>query len=173
MKTKNYLTRKMGMAAALLLPMFALVFASSAMASDILAEFNGGIGVIPVSSGGPPVVVNAVQGIQPAGDPWRIGALKAEITKDGKIHVEGHHLLLAGGSGIGTNGGQKVFVSLISGTTVSSTPTANAVALADDGNFTINDVLSPAPSSMLQSPILLIRNEAGVWFAAGIPVVKQ
>jgi len=173
MKRENYPTRKMGIAAALLLPVLGLLLASSAMANDILVEFKGGIGVIPVSSLGPPPVANVVQGIQPAGEPWRIGALRAEVTKNGRIHVEGRGLLLAGGNGIGTNGGQKVFASLISGTTVSSTPVANAVALADDGDFTIDDVLSPVPSSLSQTPILLIRNEAGVWFAAGIPVVIE
>ena len=171
MKTKNYATRKMGVAAALLLPVFALLFASSAMANDILAEFKGGIGVIPVSSLGPPPVANVVQGIEPAGQPWRISALRAEVTKNGRILIEGRGLLLAGDNGIGTNGGQKVFASLIVGTTVSSTPSANAVALAADGNFTIDEVLSPVPSSVSGTPILLIRNEAGVWFAAGIPVV--
>jgi hypothetical protein len=173
MKRKNYPTRKMGIAAALLLPVFALLFASPAMANDTMIEFSGGIGVIPVSSLGPPAVSNVVQGVQPAGEPWRIHALKAVVTKNGRIHVEGRGLLLAGGNGIGTNGGQKVFASLISGTTVSSTPAANAVALADDGAFTIDDVLSPVPSNVSQTPILLIRNEAGVWFAAGIPVVIQ
>jgi hypothetical protein len=172
MKRKNYPIRK-GMAAALLLPMLALLFASSAMANDILVEFKGGIGVIPVSSLGPPSVANVVQGIQPAGEPWRISALRAQVTKNGRIHVEGRGLLLAGGNGIGTNGGQKVFASVISGTTVSSTPVANVVALADDGDFTIDDVLSPVPASVSQTPILLIRNEAGVWFAAGIPVVIE
>ena len=170
MNRKNYPNRKVGIAAALLLPVLALLFASSAMANDIIVKFNGGVGVIPVSSLGPPPVANVVQGIQPAGTPWRIDALRARVTKDGRIHVEGRGLLLAGGNGIGTNGGQKVFASLISGTVVSSTPVANAVALADDGDFTIDDVLSPAPSSFSQTPILLIRNEAGVWFAAGIPV---
>ncbi|MBV9874721.1 MAG: hypothetical protein JO025_08335 [Verrucomicrobia bacterium] len=173
MKRKNYPIRKMGIAAALVVPVLALLFASSAMADDVLARFNGGIGVIPVSSLGPPAVANVVQGIQPAGTPWRIRALKAVVTKNGRIRVEGRGLLLAGGNGIGTNGGQKVFASLISGTTVSSTPSANAVALADDGNFTIDDVLSPVPSSLSQTPILLIRNEAGTWFAAGIPVVIE
>jgi hypothetical protein len=173
MKRKDYPIRKMSIAAALLLPVIALLFASSAMAADILVKFSGGIGVNPVSSVGPPPVANVVQGIQPAGTPWRIGTLRATVSKDGRIHVEGRGLLLAGGNGIGTNGGQKVFASLIVGTTVSSTPTANAVALADDGDFTINDVLSPAPTSITQTPILLIRNEAGVWFAAGIPVLSE
>jgi hypothetical protein len=143
------------------------------MAHDTIVAFKGGIGVIPVALASGAPVANAVQMIQPAGTPWRISALSAEVKQDGRIHVEGRGLLLAGGNGIGTNGGQKVFATLICGTTVSSTPVANAVALAADGDFTIDDVLSPVPSSVCQSPILLIRNMAGVWFAAGIPVVFE
>jgi hypothetical protein len=173
MKRKNSCLGKMGIAGALLAPVLALLFASSAMANDIIVKFNGGTGVIPVSSVGPPPVANAVHGIEPAGDPWRISALSAVVTQDGRIHVEGRGLLLAGGNGIGTNGGQKVFATLICGTIISSTPIANAVAIAADGDFTIDDVLSPAPSSGCESPILLIRNEAGVWFASGIPVVFE
>jgi hypothetical protein len=54
--------------------------------------------------------------------------------------------------------------------TVFSTPTARAVALADADDFTVNDVLSSVPSNVTQTLILLIRNEAGVWFAASIPL---
>ena len=57
----------MSIAGALLAPVLALQVASSAMAHDIIVAFKGGIGVIPVSSVGPPPVANVVQGIQPAG----------------------------------------------------------------------------------------------------------
>jgi hypothetical protein len=171
---QNSLVRKMGTAGALFAPLLALLVASSAMANDIIVKFKGGIGVIPVSSVGPMgVVANVVQGIQPAGQPWRISALSAEVKRDGRIHVEGRGLLLAGGNGIGTNGGQKVFATLICGTAVSSTPVANAVPLAADGDFTIDDVLSPAPPLDCDNQILLIRNVGQVWFAAGIPVVFE
>src|ERR1700751_2135042 len=107
---------------------------------------------------------------------WRIGALSAEVKQDGRIHVEGRGLLLAGGNGIGANGGQKVFATLICGTALFSTPVANAVLLAADGDFTIDDVLSPVPPLDCANPVLLIRTAAGTvnpWFAAGFPVVFQ
>jgi hypothetical protein len=172
--------RKMGIAGALLAPVLALLVASSAMADDTFVKFKGGIGVMPVASIGSTgvPVVNVVRGIQPAGDPWVIRALSAEV-KDGRIHVEGRGLLLAGGNAIGTNGGQRVFATLICGLlpngpfTVSSTPVANAVALAADGDFTIDDILSPTPPNECGNPVLLIRNVGGVWFAAGIPLVIE
>ena len=162
--------RKMDIAGASLAPVLAVLVASSAMAHDIIVRFNGGIGVIPASTVGS---ANVVQGVQPAAQPWRISALSAEVKQNGRIHVEGRGLLLAGGNGIGTNGGQKVFATLICGTAASSTPVANAVPLAADGDFTIDDVLSPVPPLDCDNPILLIRNVAGTWFAAGIPVVFE
>jgi hypothetical protein len=173
--------RKMGIGGASLAPVLALLVASSAMADDTFVKFKGGIGVIPVSSVGPTgaPVANVVRGISPPGQPWVIRALSAEVKVDGRIHVEGRGLLLAGGNAIGTNGGQSVFATLICGTlpngpfTVHSTPLANAVALAADGDFTIDDILSPAPSNDCDNPVLLIRNVGGFWFAAGIPLVIE
>jgi hypothetical protein len=164
--------RKIGIAGASLASVLAVLVASSAMAQDVIARFNGGIGVIPASTVGS---ANTVQGVQPPGEPWVIRALSAEVSQDGRIHVEGRGLLLAGGNGIATNGGSKVFATLICGTALFSTPVANAVPLAADGDFTIDDVLSPVPPAVCASPILLIRTAAGIdpWFAAGIPVVNS
>ena len=151
----------------------AVLVTSSAMADGIIVTFKGGIGVMPASTVGS---ANVVQGVQPPGEPWVIRALSAQVKQDGRIHVEGRGLLLAGGNGIGTNGGQKVFATLICGTALFSTPVANAVALAADGDFTIDDVLSPVPPLDCANPVLLIRTAAGTvnpWFAAGIPVVFQ
>ena len=48
-----------------------------------------------------------------------------------------------------------------------------AVPLEADGDFLIDDVLSTQPSTDCASPVLLIRNTAGTWFAAGIPKVDN
>jgi hypothetical protein len=42
------------------------------------------------------------------------------------------------------------------------------VPLEPNGDFLIDSLLEPAPSDCA-SPVLLIRNPAGAWFAAGIP----
>ena len=157
------------------------LLASSALADDMLVQFKGGIGVIPVSSGVPVVgattsdVVNRnfVRGVPPPGQPWVIGDLKAEVKTDGSIKVQGRGLLLAGGNGIGSNAGQSVFATLICEAAAPFTErntTLAGVALAPNGDFEIDDALSPAPPADCASPVLLIRSAAlRAWFAAGIP----
>lgn len=156
------------------------VFASAAMAGDNLVQFDGGIGVIPVSSGVPvadattstTVNRNFVRGVPPPGQIWVISALRAEVKDDGHIKVHGRGLLLGGGNNVGGTGNQSVFATLICEAaapfTEHSTPTTG-VPLEPDGDFRIDDMLSPPPPAVCDSPVLLIRNRAGAWFAAGIP----
>jgi len=154
----------------------------STLGSDSLVTFKGGIGVDPisnvvVSTTTPPVVTatpNAVRGISPAGQIWVIANLKADVGVDGHIHVKGRGLLLAGGNGIGTAPAVNVFATLFCGPAASataSTTTAAGVPLDADGDFVIDDVLSPVPANPCVTPVLLIRNAGGThgWFAAGIP----
>ncbi len=148
-------------------------------ADDTLAKFKGGIGVIPVSSGvgegatAETVNRNIVRGVQPAGQPWVIRNLKANVKTDGKIKVRGEGLLLGGGNNVGRTAGLSVFATLIcvdgAGFTEHSSEAAG-VPLDSNGNFRIDDELTPAPTSC-DSPVLLIRNTATnkAWFAAGIP----
>src|SRR5690242_12465598 len=134
-------------------------------------RFKGGIGVVPITgvAANGAVTLNIVRGVSPGG-PWRITALEAEVTSDGRIRVEGRGLLLASGNGIGTNAGQTVHATLFCGPAATATAhDSTGVALEADGDFRIDDLLSPAPPSVCESPVLLIRNAGGVWFAAGIP----
>ena len=159
------------------------VAAFSAHADDRLVRFDGGIGVIPVSSGqgtaATATVVNRniVRGVQPPGQLWVISSLKADVRTDGSIRVDGRGLLLAGGNAIGTNANQSVRATLICDTAIvapATTPPLFETALVPleaNGDFRIDDVLTPAPPAECASPVLLIRNPAGAWFAAGI--VKQ
>ena len=152
-----------------------LVFGGSALAaSDLLLAFRGGIGVDPVSAVDPvtgAALPNVVRGVSPGGQPWVIRKLEATIRTDGRIEVKGRGLLLAGGNGIGTNGGQSVRATLFCGPAASATAHSTGAAgvpLASDGDFRIEDTLNPAPPSSCTSPVLLIHNTGGRWFAAGL-----
>jgi hypothetical protein len=149
-------------------------------ASELLAKFDGGIGVIPAAAGAgaanadgtlPNVKANVVRGVPPGAGPWRIAELRAEITTDGHVRVRGRGLLLASSNSIGQNANQSVFATLICEPTapfVEHSTNHAGVPLDVNGDFRIDDELDSVPASCA-SPVLLIRNTGGVWFAAGIP----
>lgn len=143
--------------------------------NDTLLKFKGGIGVVPVTgvAANGATTLNIVRGVSPGG-PWRIADLEAEVGFNGHIKVVGRGLLLASGNGIGTNAGQSVHATLFCGAAaVATAHNSTGVALAADGDFTIDDFLSPPPPASCDAPVLLIRNVGGVWFAAGIPHVAE
>jgi len=149
-------------------------------ARDLLARFEGGIGVIPAAAGAGPanqdgtlqnVKANIVRGVPPGAGPWRIAELHAEIDIDGRVRVRGRGLLLASSNSIGQNANQSVFATLICEPTLPFTEHSTSrtgVPLDVNGDFRIDDVLDTVPAECA-SPVLLIRNTGGVWFAAGIP----
>jgi hypothetical protein len=138
-----------------------------------LVRFKGAIGVDPVAGAANGAIsLNTVRGVSPPGAIWVINDLDADVRTDGRIRVSGHGLLLGAGNSIATNANQSVHATLFCGpaATASAHSTPNTgVALEADGDFTINDVLSPAPPVPCDTPVLLIRNVGGAWFAAGIP----
>jgi hypothetical protein len=157
-------------------------FVSSLLADDTLVKFKGGIGVHPVSnvSGAqnangsfPDVTRNVVRGVNPAGQVWVIDKLDAKVKTNGDIKVKGKGLVLAGGDNAGRATGQNVFATLICEAATSfiqRSTNLTGVPLAANGDFEIDDVLTPIPTGGCASPMLLIRNAAGgTWFAAGIP----
>ena len=159
-------------------------FASSVIADETLVSFRGAIGDLPVANVAgtpnpdgsfPNVIQNIVRGVNPAGQIWVISAFKADVKVDGRIRVDGRGMLLGGGDTIGTNGNASVFATLICAavapfTQFSTNPAG--VPLAANGDFRIDDVLTPAPPAECGSPVLLIRvTPSGAWFAAGIPKV--
>lgn len=146
--------------------------------NDFIARFDGGIGVIPVSNGAGPVNadgtfpnvrLNVVRGVNPGAGPWRIADLRADIDTDGRIKVRGRGLLLASGNSIGQNANQSVFATLICEAAAPFVEhnTTVSVPLEANGDFDIDDTLNTVPLDC-PSPVLLIRNTGGVWFAAGI-----
>ena len=146
--------------------------------NDFIARFDGGIGVIPVSNGAGPVNadgtfpnvrLNVVRGVNPGAGPWRIADLRGDIDTDGRIKVRGRGLLLASGNSIGQNANQSVFATLICEAAAPFVEhnTTVSVPLEANGDFDIDDTLNTVPLDC-PSPVLLIRNTGGVWFAAGI-----
>ena len=133
---------------------------------DEFLKFDGGIGVIPVSNvtvnpttGAVTVSPNAVRGVPPPGQIWVIEALRAEIESNGHIEVRGRGLLLGGGNNIGTNANQSVFATLICDPVTPAQPTppqfstaTAGVPLDPDGDFRIDDMLSPPPPASLCQP---------------------
>jgi hypothetical protein len=160
----------------------ALVLIVSAMSAlPVLAqgrvEFEGAVGVIPISRNAgtaeaPVPGLNIVQGVNPAGQPWILGRLNAEVSADGRINVEGRGLVLAGGNSIGTIGGTtSVSVRLFCGGVAHNSPSAT---LHPGGAFDIEGTLSPVPPNPCANPVLLVMNQAGTsWFAAGILKVNR
>ena len=142
-----------------------LLVSLPALAEGPLVKFDGGIGVQRLR-GNPTPVPNIVQGVNPPGAPWVIARLTADIKTDGRISVDGRGLLLAGTNGIGTNGNQSVRARLFCGGVAHDSV---LVPLQANGDFRIDDVLSPLPTNPCDNPVLLIVNAGGAWFAAGIP----
>jgi hypothetical protein len=145
-----------------------LVYAFSASADERLVRFDGGIGSQPLRSGATP---NVVQNVNPGGIPWVISSLRADVRTDGSIKAEGRGLLLGGGNGVGTPGGQSVRARLFCGTLAFDSA---LVPLDADGDFRIEGELTPVTANTVlpnpcPQPILLIVSGGGNWFAAGIP----
>jgi len=174
--SREFRSVKVAMFRGLLVALVAMAITGIASAQEnTTLKFRGGIGVVPVTgvAASGAVNLNVVRGVNPAG-PWRIADLNANVTADGQIRVKGRGLLLAAGNGIGTNAGVSVFATLFCGPAASATAhSSNRVALDADGDFAIDELLSPALTDACSTPVLLIRNGAnGVWFAAGIPELK-
>ena len=140
--------------------------AQSALAQNLVA-FSGGIG--DITTGSPDT---AVFGVPAAGQIWVIRDLQAEVKVDGRIQVDGRGLLLGAGNAVGSNAGASVFATLFCANDGNAQHSTNpaGVPLQVNGDFRIQDTLSPAPPDTCTSPVLLIRVTAnGSWFAAGIP----
>jgi hypothetical protein len=140
---------------------------AGANAAEPLVRFEDGIGVQPLRAGAVPntVQANTVQGVPPAGAPWVISRLSADVSTDGRIKVDGRGLVLAGTNSIGTPAGQSVFARLV----CAGVPhDSELVPLDARGDFRIEGFVNPIPPSSCATPVLLVINAGGTWFAAGI-----
>ncbi|NNU44641.1 hypothetical protein [Ramlibacter montanisoli] len=80
-----------------------------------------------------------------------IASLSADISVDGRVKIDGRGLLLGGGNGVGTTGGQSVRARLICAGVFHDTDPANPVALAANG-FPDQWVPEPDPAVALRQP---------------------
>ena len=143
-----------------------VAIAQSALAQN-LVRFSGGVGVIPTGSAN-----TTVRGVAAAGQIWTIGDLAADVKQDGSIRLDGRGLLLASGNGVGSNANQSVIATLFCANdgNIQHSSSPGGVPLEVNGDFRIDDTLSPAPPNPCTSPVLLIRSAgSGSWFAAGMP----
>ena len=143
-----------------------VAIAQSALAQN-LVRFSGGIGDITTGS-----TNTSVRGVPAAGQIWVIRDLAADVKQDGSIRIDGRGLLLGSGDAVGSNGNASVFATLFCSNDGNVQHSSNpaGVPLEVDGDFRIDDMLSPAPPNPCTSPVLLIRSAgSGSWFAAGIP----
>ena len=159
----SIIVKKIGM-------LIALVFVMGAIAQSVQAQnlvsFSGGIGDISTGS-----TNTTVRGVAAAGQIWVIRDLAADVKQNGSIRLDGRGLLLGAGDAVGSNGNASVFGTLFCANdgNVQHSSNAAGVPLEVDGDFRINDTLSPVPPTTCTSPVLLIRSITGSWFAAGIP----
>lgn len=140
--------------------------AQSASAQN-LVRFSGGIGVIPTGSAN-----TTVRTVAAAGQIWVIRDLTADVKQDGSIRVDGRGLLLGAGDSVGGNANASVFGTLFCSNDGNIQHSSNpaGVPLEVNGDFRIDDTLSPVPPNPCTSPVLLIRSASSLgWFAAGIP----
>ncbi len=147
--------------------------AGSAMAADTIVQFSRGIGVDPVAGIDPGTgmpVINTVRNVPPGGRPWVIRKLRASFYADGSVMVRGAGLLFSGGDNIGTTGPiTQVKATLFCGQPGQAVGYDSALGDLDArGDFTIKGQMLQAPANPCVKPVLLIRNVAGAWFAAGI-----
>jgi hypothetical protein len=142
------------------------VIAQSANAQNVV-RFSGGIGDISTGS-----TSTAVRGVPAAGQIWVIRDLTADVKQGGTIRIDGRGLLLGAGDAVGSNGNASVFATLFCSNDGNVQHSSNpaGVPLEVNGDFRIDDALSPTPADQCSNPVLLIRVAGpGSWFAAGIP----
>jgi len=151
--------------------------ASAAAQTDpVRLRFNGGIGVIPVSSGvldngaattalvAPSVTRNIVRGVQTCRPD--LGDRRARCQGEGeRAHqVDGKGLILAAGTMRERAAGQSVFATLICEPTPPFTERVTPLAgvlLSPTGDFKIDAALAPLPPDICASPMPGSVNAAG------------
>lgn len=115
--------------------------------------------------------------VSPATFNWQIGSLRAEVRQRGRINVKGRGVVLTGGNGIRATSEQRVFATLFCGPRANSSSHNSNIAgvpVQPNGDFHIDDALTPAPPDPCATPVLLIVSATdGHWFAAGFSKIDE
>jgi hypothetical protein len=146
---------------------FVMVAIAQSASAQNLVRFSGGVGVIPTGSAN-----TTVRTVTAAGQIWTIEDLRADVKQDGRIRLDGRGLLLASGNNVGSNANASVFATLFCANdgNIQHSSSLAGVPLEVNGDFRIDDTLSPLPPNPCTSPVLLIRSAGSQsWFAAGLP----
>jgi hypothetical protein len=146
---------------------FVMVAIAQSASAQNLVRFSGGVGVIPTGSAN-----TTVRTVTAAGQIWTIEDLRADVKQDGRIRLDGRGLLLASGNNVGSNANASVFATLFCANdgNIAHSSTLAGVPLEVNGDFRIDDTLSPLPPNPCTNPVLLIRSAGNQsWFAAGLP----
>jgi hypothetical protein len=146
---------------------FVMVAIAQSASAQNLVRFSGGVGVIPTGSAN-----TTVRTVTAAGQIWTIEDLRADVKQDGRIRLDGRGLLLASGNNVGGNANASVFATLFCANdgNIAHSSTLAGVPLEVNGDFRIDDTLSPPPPNPCTNPVLLIRSAGNQsWFAAGLP----
>jgi hypothetical protein len=124
----------------------------SSTAADSRQTFSSGMTGLPTGS-------LVLYGITGGGVPWSIGAGSATLTSDGRVHVQVQGLVVAASGANPVDFGKAVVTC--AGVFAGETAT---VPFSDQGNATINDVITTLPSPCL-GPAVFFTSASGRWFA--------
>ena len=159
---------------------------ANAQSNRSVATFDGGIGVPPATwvgannaapTGGA-AAANNVNDTPPAGRPWVISDLKAQVAGDGSFDIRAKGLVFAGSGNVGRSGGVSVRARLYCGANGADGKftSEESVQVAPNGDFRLSGQFAVVNQPLdCPNAVLLILNagasaqNAGGWFAAGIP----
>ena len=173
--------------------LFAAGTAIAGGASDVLFNFDGGVGVQPFRSQAGAPVLNTVAGVPPGGVPWGITKFEATIKTNGDVRARGRGVLLLGADGLGTRAGpRQVVLSLfcrgpftppaVSGALLQNAFSSAPVDLNPDGDFEVRGKLTDSTgatppldcgNTVDNRPVLLVRAVTPANPTTGTPAIPS
>ncbi|MGE5243027.1 MAG: hypothetical protein ACM3SQ_02230 [Betaproteobacteria bacterium] len=147
-----------------------LALPGTGLTGDKILEFHTMTPVVRPFNG----TTNPVRGVNGGGIPWMLTKGMGQLGFDGRVQVRVQGLVLAEGTGAGTNPIPQ-FKAIVSCLTPTTDQTGNLVVAtvnrstntfpaSPDGDAIIDDVVS-LPSPCI-APIVFVTSPTGSWFAA-------